>query len=142
MFSKGILSRVLKTFRLCGRLEFVPFDEILDLPKLEGFSDDKIKVAQKLKFGWGRLKSIFPQVVLPLVFYPLLCNADFKPFPKQQVLDLSKLKAFADNNYNFVENGRNLFKQVEKHCGKRRNSRYAQFLLFLQCFWNTCTADT
>ena len=29
-----------------------------------------------------------------------------------------------------------------KHCGKRRNAHYEQFLLFPQCFQKTCTADT
>ena len=31
---------------------------------------------------------------------------------------------------------------VRKHCGKRRNCSYEQFLLFPQCFQKTCTADT
>ena len=40
--------------------------------------------------------------------HPLL-----KPFPKQQILDSSKLKDFADDNLKFDENGRNFSKQVE-----------------------------
>ena len=40
-----------------------------------------------------------------------------QPFPKQQILDSSKLKEFADNNYNFHNNG----KKSRKHRGKRRN---------------------
>ena len=31
-----------------------------------------------------------------------------KPFPKRQILDSSKLKEFADNNFKFDENGRKL----------------------------------
>ena len=42
-------------------------------------------------------------------------------FPKRQILDSSKLKEFADDNFKFDENGRKLAKRVEKHCGKRRN---------------------
>ena len=44
-------------------------------------------------------------------------NISIKPFPKQQNLDPSKLKEFADNNFKFNENGR----KFSKHCGKRRN---------------------
>ena len=32
------------------------------------------------------------------------------PFPKQQILDSSKLREFADDNINFVENCRKLSK--------------------------------
>ena len=52
------------------------------------------------------------------------------------------MKEFADDNFNFVENGRKLFKQVEHTVGKGKIARYEQFLLFLQCFQKTCTADT
>ena len=33
-----------------------------------------------------------------------------QPFPKRQILDSSKLKEFADHNFNFDENGRKFFK--------------------------------
>ena len=64
------------------------------------------------------------------------------PFPKRQILDCSKLKEFADDNFNFDENGRKFSKWVENTVGKREISRHEQFLLFLQCFQKTCTADT
>ena len=35
------------------------------------------------------------------------------PFPKQQILDSSKLKEFADDNFKFDENDRNLMKMTE-----------------------------
>ena len=44
----------------------------------------------------------------------------YYPFPKQQILDASKLKEFADKNFNLDENGRKFFKRVE-NTGKRRN---------------------
>ena len=66
--------------------------------------------------------------------------AVIEPFPKQQNLDSSKLKEFADDNFGFDENGRELSKWVE-NTGKRRNW-YKQFLLFPLCFQKTCTADT
>ena len=36
-----------------------------------------------------------------------------KPFPKRQILDTSKLKEFADDNFKFDENGREFSKRVE-----------------------------
>ena len=44
--------------------------------------------------------------------------------------------------FQFVENGRKFFKQVENTVGKGKIARYEQFLLFPQCFQKTCTADT
>ena len=66
----------------------------------------------------------------------------FLPFSKQQILESSKLKEFADNDSIFVENGRELSEQVENTVGKEEIACYKKFLLFLQCFQNTCTADT
>ena len=43
-----------------------------------------------------------PFISLP---YNVLCY----PFPKRQILDSSKLKEFADDNFKFDENGRKLF---------------------------------
>ena len=66
----------------------------------------------------------------------------YKPFPKRQTLDSSKLKKYADNNFEFDENGRKFFKRVENTAGKGEIARYYQFLLFPLCFQKTCTADT
>ena len=43
-----------------------------------------------------------------------------EPFPKQQVLDSSKLKEFADDNFKYDENGRMFIQMGRKHFGKRR----------------------
>ena len=59
-------------------------------------------------------------------------------FLRRQVLDSSKLKEFADDNFKFDENGRKLSKQVENTVGKGEIARYEQFLLFLQCFQKAC----
>ena len=59
-----------------------------------------------------------------------------------QFVDSSKLKGFADNNFKFYENGRQLKDWVENTVGKGEIARYEQFLLFPQCFQKTCTADT
>ena len=52
-----------------------------------------------------------------------------KPLPKWQILDSSKLKEFADDNFKFFENGRELFKYVENTVGKGEIACYEQFLL-------------
>ena len=48
------------------------------------------------------------------------------PFPTQQILDSSKLKGFADDNFKFNKNGKKFSRRVES----------------TQCFQKTCTADT
>ena len=56
------------------------------------------------------------------------------------ILDSSKLKEFPDDDFKFNENGRKFFKQVEKHCGKRRNCSLRAISPFSpQCFQKTCT---
>ena len=60
------------------------------------------------------------------------------PITRQQILDSSKLKDFADDNFKFDENGRKLSKQVENMLGKREIARYKHFLLFPQCFQKAC----
>ena len=55
---------------------------------------------------------------------------------------LSKLKEYADDNFEFDEKGRMSSKWVENTVGKGEIARYEQFLLFPQCFQKTCTADT
>ena len=60
------------------------------------------------------------------------------PFPKRQILDSSKFKVFADDNFKFDENGRKYFKWVENAVGKGEITRYEQFLLFPQCFQKAC----
>ena len=49
---------------------------------------------------------------------PLLERSDAYPFPKQQILNSSKLKEFADDNFKFDENGRKLSKWIENTVGK------------------------
>ena len=61
-----------------------------------------------------------------------------QPITRRQILDSSKLKEFADDNFKFDENGRKLFKQVENTVGKGEIARYEQFLLFAQCFQKAC----
>ena len=58
------------------------------------------------------------------------------------ILDSSKLKELADDNFKFHENGRKFSKQVENSVRKGEIARYQQFLLFPKCFQKTCTGDT
>ena len=58
------------------------------------------------------------------------------------MLDSSKLKEFADDNFEFDENGEKLSERIENTVGKEEIARYEQFLLFPQRFQKTCTADT
>ena len=51
-----------------------------------------------------------------------------------KILDQTKLKPFADNKLNVTKMIIFVFDGVEKHCGKKRNCLYKQFLLFPQCF--------
>ena len=49
---------------------------------------------------------------------------------------------FADDNFKFDENGRKFFKWVKNTVEKGEIARTEQFLLFLQCFQKTCSADS
>ena len=51
-----------------------------------------------------------------------------------QILDSSKLKEFADNNFKFDENGWKFSKRVVNTVGTGEIARYEQFLLFPRCF--------
>ena len=67
----------------------------------------------------------------------------FNRFPKRQILDSSKLKDFADDDFKFDENSRKISKRVENIVGKGEIARYEQFLLLSRCFQKTSTtADT
>ena len=73
----------------------------------------------------------------------LFCSLITKyPLPKRQILDASKLKGLADNNFKFDENGRKLPKWEKNTVGKGEIAHYERFLHFPQCFQKACTADT
>ena len=64
------------------------------------------------------------------------------PFPKRQILHSSKLEGFAVDNFKFDGNVRKFSKPIKNTVGKGEIAHYEQFLLFLQCFQKTFTADT
>ena len=67
-------------------------------------------------------------------------KGEIAPYPinRQQILDSSKLKEFADDNFKFDKNGRKISKWAENTEGKGEIARYKQFLLFPQCFQKAC----
>ena len=83
--------------------------------------------------GKIHVKEISPSEA-PLTFFPLQL--------RRQILDFSKLKEFADDNFKFDEIGRKLSKWVENTVGKGEIARYEQFLLFPQCFQKACFPGT
>ena len=64
------------------------------------------------------------------------------PFPKLLILDSSKLKDFANDNFKFGENDGKFSKGIENTAGKGEIARHEQFLIFSQCFQKTGTAET
>ena len=52
------------------------------------------------------------------------------PLPDDKILERSKLKLSADDNYKFNENSRKLSKRVENTVGKGEIAHYEKFLLF------------
>ena len=87
----------------------------------------------------GKVGSSFDEFYTRASSYNL---ESINPFPSNNFSDFSKLKEFADDNFKFDENERKLFKHFENTVGKGEIARHEQFLLFLQCFQKTYTADT
>ena len=50
----------------------------------------------------------------------MIFRLQFNPLPDDKILDWSKLKGFADENFNFYENGRKVSKRVENTVGKEK----------------------
>ena len=59
---------------------------------------------------------------------------NFNPLPNDKFLDLTKLKAFADNNLNVANMMNFLYDRAENTVEKGENAGYQHFLLLLQCF--------
>ena len=91
--------------------------------------------ASALNLNWSKTLKKYTLFKTILTFNNLTLS-------KRQILDSSKLGAFADDNIKFDEKGRKFAKRVENTVGKGRISHNEQFFLFPQCFQKTCTADT
>ena len=70
--------------------------------------------------------------------YVFILSPDDEILPDDKILDSSKLKEFADDDFKFDENGRKLSEQVENTVGKGEIACYEQFLRFPQCFQKAC----
>ena len=69
-------------------------------------------------------------------------NVAYPPLPDNKILDWSKLKQFADDNFKFDEHSRKFSKRVENTVGKGEIAHYEQFLLFPLCFQKACFQGT
>ena len=69
-----------------------------------------------------------------LPYHHIQNGTDLKSSPNDKILDWSKLKQSADDNFQFDENSRKFSKQVENTVGKGQIARYEQFLLFHSVF--------
>ena len=63
-----------------------------------------------------------------------LCKEDFNSVPNNKILDLSKLRAFADNKIRLARMMVFVFDRIENIMEKGENAGYQYFLLFPQCF--------
>ena len=70
--------------------------------------------------------------------YVSIRNWSFNPLPDDKILDRSKLKQSAADNFKFHENSRKFSTRVENTVAKGEIARYEQFLLFPQCFQKSC----
>ena len=61
-----------------------------------------------------------------------------KGLPDDKILDLSKFKQCADDNFEFDVSSRKFSNLVENTVGKGEIARYKQFLLIPQCFQKAC----
>ena len=65
---------------------------------------------------------------------PLASEVFFNSLPNNKILDMSKLKAFADDKINVNEKFKIGLGRVESIVGKGENAGHQHFLLFQQCF--------
>ena len=63
-----------------------------------------------------------------------LFTLHFNPLPNDNILDVTKLKAFADDKLNVARMMNSLLDREENTVGKGENAGYQHFLLFTQCF--------
>ena len=61
----------------------------------------------------------------------ILCGELVNPLPNNKILDVTKLKAFADDKLNVAKMTISLLDTVENTVGKGENAGYQHFLLFL-----------
>ena len=70
----------------------------------------------------------------PQCFLKASLSRSFNSLPNGKILNVTKLKAFADNKLNIAKMKIFLFDRVENAVAKGENAGYQHFLLFPQCF--------
>ena len=71
--------------------------------------------------------------ICPVIFYE---NKSVNPLTEDKILDRSKWKQSADDNFEFDVNSKSFSKLVKNTVGI---AGYKQFLLFPQCFQKACS---
>ena len=73
------------------------------------------------QIGQGKTKFNFQEV-------------NINSLPNDKIVDVTKLKSFADNKMNKAQKMISVFHRVENSVGKGENAGYQHFLLLPQCF--------
>ena len=68
----------------------------------------------------------------------MLGSLTLNPLPEDKILDWSKFKQSADNNFEYDINSRKFSKLVENTVAKGEIARYEQFLLYPKCLQMVC----
>ena len=82
------------------------------------------------------MKHLLKDKVLRLSTLKALAEYMFNSLPNNKILDVTKLKAFADDKLNVTNMMISLHDSVENTVEKRKNAGYKHFLLFQPCFPN------
>ena len=64
-------------------------------------------------------------------------SLSFNSLPNNKILDVTKLKAFADDKIKVAQMLISIFDRIENIVGKGENAGYQHFLFFPQCFQKT-----
>ena len=69
-----------------------------------------------------------------IIHEPCSGKRGLNSLPNDKIVDLSKLKAFVDDNSNVNQRWKFPLGTLENNVGKEENAGYQHFLLFPQCF--------
>ena len=132
----------------------LPNHKILDLSRMKAFADNNKNVSQKWKVALERIVNNCGERIKCWLFlvdctkimskfseihnfsHALMkrgLNA-FNPLPNHKILDLSKMKAFADNNKNVSQKWKVALERIVNNCGERRKCWFPAILPFPTMF--------
>ena len=72
----------------------------------------------------------------------MLIHGSINPLPNNKILEVTKLKAFADEKLNFAKMMIALFDKIENTMRKGENAGDQHFLLFPRCFSQLSSLDS